>query len=151
MIALGACATTSSSTAPVHKDPLFEEISALDSAMFGTFNTCSEPDQLAKHASYFAPNVEFYHDAGGVTWTRDAMLANVEKYVCNHFRRELVPGSLRVYPIKDFGAIEQGTHRFCQLATHKCDGVAEFLIAWHHDGDTWRVTRVFSYGHRPLP
>jgi hypothetical protein len=95
-------------------DPLFETISALDTAVFDAFNHCSSPEQLTKHASYFAPDVEFYHDTGGVTWSRQEMLANTAKYVCGHFRRELVPDTLKVFPIKDFGAIAQGSHRFCQ-------------------------------------
>ncbi|MFC3814615.1 nuclear transport factor 2 family protein [Lysobacter sp. GCM10012299] len=130
-------------------DPLFDNISALDTEVFAAFNTCSEPGQLQKHASYFAPDVEFYHDTGGVTWSRQEMLASTEKYVCGHFRRELVPGTLKVYPIKDFGAIEQGTHRFCQFDTGKCEGLAEFVIVWNNDNGKWQITRVLSYGHRP--
>jgi len=57
-------------------------ISALDTAVFDSFNDCSSPGQLEKHASYFTPGVEFYHDTGGVTWTRQDMIANTEKYVC---------------------------------------------------------------------
>ncbi|UNK47894.1 nuclear transport factor 2 family protein [Lysobacter sp. S4-A87] len=129
-------------------DPLFDTISTMDTEVFGAFNTCSEPGQLQKHASYFAPDVEFYHDTGGVTWSRQEMLANTEKYVCGHFRRELVPGTLVVYPIKDFGAIEQGSHRFCQFDTGKCEGLADFLIVWNNNNGKWQITRVLSYGHR---
>jgi hypothetical protein len=130
-------------------DTLFDTISALDTAVFAAFNDCSVPGELAKHAGYFAPDVEFYHDTGGVTWTRQAMIANTQKNVCGHFRRELVPGSLKVYPIKDFGAIEQGEHRFCQFKTGVCDGLADFVIVWRHQGSSWQITRVLSYGHRP--
>ncbi|HET6782312.1 MAG TPA: DUF4440 domain-containing protein, partial [Pseudoxanthomonas sp.] len=60
------------------------------------------------------------------------------------------PGSLKVYPIKDFGAIAQGVHRFCQLDSSKCEGAADFAIVWRlHDGQ-WRITRVLSYGHHAL-
>jgi hypothetical protein len=76
------------------------------------------------------------------------MLANTQRYVCGHFTRELLPGSLAVYPIKDFGAIEQGTHRFCQQESGKCEGLADFVIVWHRTADGWRITRVLSYGHR---
>jgi hypothetical protein len=113
------------------------------------FNKCSSPEQLQKHAAFFAPDVEFYHDMGGVTWTRDAMIAKTRKNVCGNFRRELVPGTLRVFPIKDFGAIEQGSHRFCQFATGKCDGLAEFVIVWRKQKAKWQITRVLSYAHRP--
>lgn len=130
-------------------DPLFDTISALDAAVFDAFNACSAPEQLKKHASYFAPDVEFYHDNGGVTWSRQEMLANTEKNVCGNFRRELVPGTLKVFPIKDFGAIEQGSHRFCQFASGKCEGIADFLIVWSNQNGNWQITRALSYGHRP--
>lgn len=146
-----AAATTVSDTTTAVKaaDPLFETIAALDAAVFDAFNHCSAPEQLQKHAAYFAPDVEFYHDTGGVTWTRDAMLANTAKYVCGNFSRELVPGSLKVYPIKDFGAIAEGTHHFCQFASGKCEGTADFAMVWRNQNGTWQITRVLSYGHRP--
>ena len=77
------------------------------------------------------------------------MLATTEKYVCGNFRRELVPGSLRVYPIKNFGAISQGVHRFCQFKSDACEGAADFLMIWQQEGSNWVITRVLSYGHRP--
>ncbi|GGA78906.1 DUF4440 domain-containing protein [Arenimonas soli] len=129
-------------------ESLYETIAALDSTAFDAFNRCSEPAQLEKHAGYFAEDVEFYHDTGGVTWTRDEMLANTEKHVCGHFSRELVPDTLQVHPIKDFGAISQGSHRFCQFASGKCEGMADFTMIWRHKDGVWQVTRVLSYGHR---
>lgn len=129
--------------------PLYDTIAALDDAAFDAFNRCKDPAQLSRHEAFFDPAIEFYHDQGGVTWTRDAMIANTAKYVCGNFRRERVPGSLRVYPIKDFGAVAQGVHRFCQFDSGKCEGAADFMILWHQVGDQWTITRVFSYGHRP--
>lgn len=130
---------------------LAETLAALDGAAFDAFNRCDEPGQLDRHAAFFSPSVEFYHDTGGVTWTRDAMIANTAKYVCGNFRRELVPGSLRVYPVKDFGAIAQGVHRFCQIADGRCEGMADFVMVWRQDGERWEITRVLSYGHRAAP
>ena len=126
---------------------LHAEIAALDTRVFDAFNHCAEPGRLDEHASYFSPDVEFYHDTGGVTRTRDEMIANTRKYVCGHFTRELVPGTLKVYPVKQFGAISQGVHRFCQL-DGKCKGEADFVIVWQHQDGQWRITRVLSYGHR---
>lgn len=149
--ALGASAALASdgrSTTQQATDPLFETISALDTAVFDAFNNCSSPEQLQKHASYFAPDVEFYHDTGGVTWSRQEMLANTAKNVCGNFRRELVPDTLKVFPIKDFGAIAQGSHRFCQFASGKCEGIADFVIVWSNQYGHWQITRVLSYGHR---
>ena len=130
------------------QDGLAREISALDATVFDAFNHCGEPGRLEEHAGYFSPDVEFYHDTGGVTWTRDAMIANTKKYVCGNFTRELVPGTLRVYPVKDFGAISQGVHRFCQVRSGECEGLADFVIVWRRQDGEWRITRVLSYGHR---
>lgn len=149
--ALNAFADSGSSAQSLGKPGgavLFDTISALDGAVFEAFNNCRAPEQLQKHAGYFSPNVEFYHDTGGVTWSRQEMLANTEKYVCGNFRRELVPDTLKVFPIKDFGAIAQGSHRFCQFASGKCDGIADFVIVWNNQNGNWQITRVLSYGHR---
>jgi hypothetical protein len=100
-------------------------VAALDKAAFDAFNSCATPGQLQQHAGFFS-----------------------EKYVCGNFRRELVPGTLRVFPIKDFGAISQGEHRFCQFKTGKCEGTAEFVMIWRQQGSKWTITRVLSYGHR---
>ena len=129
-------------------ESLHATVEALDSAVFDAFNRCSDPAQLDRHAGYFAEDVEFYHDTGGVTWTREAMLENTRKHVCGNFSRELVPGTLRVHPIKDFGALSQGSHRFCQFASGKCEGLADFTMLWRHQDGVWQLTRVFSYGHR---
>lgn len=146
-----AFATDRTAVPEVVTDPLFDTISALDNAVFDAFNHCEQPEQLRKHASYFAGDVEFYHDTGGVTWTRQDMLANTEKNACGHYRRELVAGSLKVYPIKGYGAIAQGVHRFCQVSTGACEGMADFVVVWHdHDGQ-WQITRVLSFGHRANP
>lgn len=142
----GAAADNPSASA---QQALFSIVSKLDADLFNTFNHCASPDQLQKHASYFAPDVEFYHDKGGVTWTRHDYIANTRKNVCGQFRRKLV-GSLQVFPIKDFGAIEQGTQKFCWLRSGKCFGEAQFLILWHHADNRWVVTRVFSYGHHAI-
>lgn len=129
---------------------LFAEIAALDAGVFAAFNACDVAEHLQRHASYFADDVEFYHDRGGVTWTRDAMLENTARFACGKYRRELIAGSLRVYPVKAFGAIALGKHRFCQIADGKCDGAADFVMVWRKRDHRWMITRVLSYGHRPI-
>jgi hypothetical protein len=129
---------------------LFNTISELDTAVFDAFNNCTSPEQLQKHASYFDSDVEFYHDNAGVTWNRRDMIANVEKNVCGNYRRELIAGTLKVYPIRDFGAIATGAHRFCQIKTGSCEGMADFAIVWRNADNKWQITRVLSFGHRPI-
>ncbi|HBK44877.1 MAG TPA: DUF4440 domain-containing protein [Xanthomonadaceae bacterium] len=145
---LPALASAAEPTGSGEPDALEQTIAALDSAVFDAFNRCSDPAQLQRHADYFSEDVEFYHDTGGVTWSRDEMLANTKKYVCGNFRRELIPGTLKVFPIKDFGAIAQGSHRFCQFPGDRCEGMADFTMVWRHKDGRWQITRVLSYGHR---
>jgi hypothetical protein len=76
------------------------------------------------------------------------MIANTQKNACGNYRRELVPDTLKVFPVKDFGAIEQGVHRFCQVDTGVCEGMADFVIVWRRQDSQWLITRVLSYGHR---
>ena len=130
-------------------DDLTTTVATLDRAVFDSFNRCQDPAQLEEHAGYFDPEVEFYHDTGGVTWTREAMLENTRKHACGHYTRELVAGSLQVSPVKDFGAIEHGVHRFCQVDTGRCEGEADFTMVWRLRDGQWNITRVLSYGHRP--
>lgn len=132
------------------RSSLFDIVSRLDAAFFDSFNHCASPGQLRKHAGFLVPDLEFYHDKGGVTWSRADYLANTRKNVCGRFRRELVAASLQVFPVKDYGAIEQGEQKFCWLKSGTCFGEARFLILWHHLDDRWVVTRVFSYGHLPI-
>lgn len=134
----------------VNTDALMRTISALDKQVFDAFNRCDDAAQLAKHESFFAEDVEFYHDTGGVTWNRATMIENTKKYACGNYRRELVEGSLRVYSVKEFGAIEHGTHRFCEQTTNKCEGLADFTMVWKLTDGKWQITRVLSYGHRPI-
>ena len=42
------------------QEQLTQVVDALDSALSDAFNTCADPVQLAKHAAYFDPAVEFY-------------------------------------------------------------------------------------------
>lgn len=143
-IALAAALSAANPATPVI-DPLTSEIRALDAGVFDAYNRCD----LDTFAASFDPKVAFYHDTGGATFDRETVVANTRKYICGKVRRELIPTTFHVYPIKNYGAIEEGEHRFCELATGRCEGIAKFLIVWTKTGDTWRITNVLSYGHRP--
>ncbi|MEP6505917.1 MAG: nuclear transport factor 2 family protein [Betaproteobacteria bacterium] len=148
---LAACLVATGVAHAAPDDDISRKIAALDTAAFAAFNDCAAPGKLDAYASFFAPDVEFYHDLGGVTRTRAAMIAQTKANVCGKFQRELVPGTLKVWPIKNFGALARGEHQFCHFkpdgTTHPCEGRAEFTILWRQQGDTWTITRAFSYGH----
>ena len=127
-------------------DPLTTEVTTLDAKVFDAYNRCD----LDAFGGYFDPSVAFFHDTGGATFDRSTVIANTRKYICGKVRRELLPSTLRVYPIKDYGAIEEGEHRFCELVTGRCEGIAKFVIVWAHRGNAWSITNVLSYGHRAM-
>ena len=139
-----AAAAASAAALLVANEPLTSEIRALDTKVFDAYNRCD----MDTFAAAFDPNVAFYHDTGGATFDRDTVVANTRKYICRKVRRELIPTTFHVYPVKDYGAIEEGEHRFCELATGRCEGIANLVIVWRKRGDVWQITNVLSYGHR---
>ncbi|OHE84819.1 MAG: DUF4440 domain-containing protein, partial [Lysobacterales bacterium RIFOXYA1_FULL_69_10] len=124
-------------------------VKALDAAVFDAFNRCSDPAQLQRHASYFDDALEFYHDLGGVTWTRESMIDNTRRNACGRYTRQLVEDTFDVSVIAGFGAVARGTHRFCQVDSGRCEGEAEFVMLWRHQDGRWQVTRAISFNHRP--
>lgn len=122
-------------------------LTALDAQLFDAYNRCD----LETFRSLLADDLEFYHDQGGVIRSPDALTEAVKQNICGKVRRELVPGTLEVDRIAGFGGIEQGSHRFCELDSGTCVGVARFMHVWQYEAGVWRVSRIISYGHRPLP
>lgn len=119
----GVCSTAIAADADADDGGLTQTITALDAKVFDACNRCD----LDSFGRCFAPGVEFYHDKGGVTHDRATVIANTRKYICHEVRRELIAGTLKVYPGKDYGAIEEGDHRFCPIDGGTCEGVARFL------------------------
>ena len=83
--------------------------------------------------------------------SRKAVVEAARK-LCGKQRRELVPGTLEVYPIPGYGAIEVGAHRFYhpkEGTTEEVGGTvaAKFLHVWQNKDGEWKITRVISYAH----
>src|SRR5688572_23458159 len=91
------------------EDALFKQMASLDAQVFDAYNTCA----LETFASFFAEDVEFYHDKGGLMRGRQALVEAVKNNICGKTRRDLVPGTLEVHPMDNFGALQIGTARFC--------------------------------------
>ncbi len=124
---------------------LYKEIYHMDSVLFDAFNS----HDMEKLKTLFTDDLEFYHDLGGLTGYQKNMetfKTNFEKN--NGLRRALVKGSLEVYPIKDYGAIETGAHTFCHIENGKSDcGTFKFVHIWQKKNGEWKISRVVSYGH----
>jgi len=124
---------------------LDQTITALDAALFDSYNHCD----MEKFQSFFVEDVEFYHDQGGVTLGRAALTESVKKNICGKTTRELVPGTLQVYYMKGYGAVEMGVHRFHHPGHEDTEGVGEgkFIHLWQYKDGSWKITRVISYDH----
>src|SRR5437763_2128514 len=83
-------------------------VSSLDAALFNAVNRCDMP----KVGSFFADEAEFLHDAASPLYGREAIVKSIRENLCGKVQRELVPGSMEIYPLKDYGAVEIGIHRF---------------------------------------
>jgi len=129
-------------------DELFRTIAALDGELFDAYNRCD----LEKFASLLTEDLEFYHDQTGLSRGRQATVDAVKANICGKVHRDLVPGSLEVYPLKNYGAVEMGSHRFCDpKKTEKCgedSGIAKFVMLWQNKDGAWKITRVISYDHK---
>ena len=136
----------SNNYSPVSKE-LYDTIARLDAVFFNAFNTRNF-DQLK---TLVAENLEFYHDLGGVTNYDQNMEAFKRTFESERMvRRELVGSSLEVYPIKDFGAVETGIHRFYATEKgqqEKLSSEAKFVQLWQKKDGEWKITRIISYGH----
>jgi Domain of unknown function (DUF4440) len=143
---LQAHAQSPNKTAP--PDELSRTIASLDSALFDAYNRCD----LDKFGTFLIDDVEFYHDQGGVTLGRQNLTEQVKKNICGKVRRELVPGTLEVYPMRGYGAVEMGVHRFHQpkVEPNEPVGEAKFIHLWQNQEGIWKITRVISYDHRSL-
>ncbi|MES2277307.1 MAG: nuclear transport factor 2 family protein [Bacteroidota bacterium] len=125
--------------------PLFNEIAHKDSLQFSAFNA-RDLDQLM---NYFDNSLELYQDNTGVRNYEQTKAAFGSLFKMDYvLTRKLVPGTMEVYPIKDFGAIEIGHHTFSHVENGKLQvATYKFMQIWQKKDGIWRVTREITYGH----
>jgi ketosteroid isomerase-like protein len=124
---------------------LTSAISALDTQLFDAYNNCD----IDKLGSMVVDDLEFYHDKTGLMVGKQPFLVAIKNNICGKVTRQLVKGSLEVYPLKGYGAVEIGTHRFYHPGTqdHGDVGEAKFITLWQYKDGAWKVSRVISYDH----
>ena len=161
LLALAAAAAQPPSPPPPVTIPeppaLTEAIGARDAEFFELFFEGCDPARLR---TMIADDIEMYHDKGGFVWDgAEAVIADYAKS-CEErrkpgawrSRRELVRETLRVDPVPGHGAIEEGEHLFHERkgdGPETLAGRARFVQLWTLGADgRWRLSRIFSYGHR---
>ena len=128
-------------------DDLFKTIQSLDTQLFDAYNHCD----LTTLGTMVADDLEFYHDKTGLSVGKAPFIAAIKQNICGKVERTLVPGSLEVYPLKGYGAVEVGVHRFHHPKNPE-DGLGEakFVTLWQNKDGVWKVTRAISYDHEPV-
>ncbi len=123
---------------------LYNTILHMDSVFFAAYNTCEV--HLQEYANVYSDSIEFYHDKGGIMTSKNDIVDATKRNICGKVTRELVAGSVEVYPIKDYGAIEIGFHKFHnnQEKEVTISHPGRFVIIWQYKNSEWKIRRVVS-------
>jgi ketosteroid isomerase-like protein len=132
---------------------LYHTISKLDSTFFKALNDCD----LKKYESMLTFDYELYHDKAGLTISKGNEMKSMDLF-CGEQRerqqikRVLIRESLEVYPLNNYGAVENGEHIFHLVIdenTSKPVSKAKFTSIWRFDNNEWKLARTISYNHIP--
>ena len=124
---------------------LFNKIANLDSVLFDAFNN----QRMDIFKPMFTNDLEWFQDNEGLI-SYEKVFKNFGNSFEKEFKlsRKLVPGSLEVYPLKNYGAMEIGLHQFRHIENGKEEvGTFKFLMIWKQENDVWKISKVVSYNH----
>lgn len=125
---------------PVDKR-LFDEIKTKDKEFFDAYNNCD----LEKQASIYSDDIEFFHDKGGVMTSKEDILNATERNICGKVTRELIEGTVEVYPINNYGAVQIGFHKFYNSQEPNAESIpSKFIVVWSKSGGEWKMEKVIS-------
>jgi ketosteroid isomerase-like protein len=157
LLLVAAAAPVSAQRAgPEQTQQQFDEVAAADLALFSAFFDRCDLEALAKMVT---DDFEMFHDKNGYMTKSGKEFLDGIKQTCARqktgedyrARREMVPGTLKVYPLNNYGAIETGVHRFFQLLPGKPEKLVEisqFTHVWKKEEGVWKLARALSYDHR---
>lgn len=125
---------------PVDKG-IYDIIVAKDKEYFDAYNSCDMNTQ----ALLYSEDLEFFHDKGGLSTSKQEILTSIENNICGKVTRTLIEGSIEVYPINDYGAIEIGYHKFYNNQEPDAKSKpSKFIMVWKNEGDLWLISKVIS-------
>ena len=125
------------------------------------FDAVFEKCDIVALSSLVAEDFEFYHDKSGHVsnsgpqWVKSVgdMCERQKAGTDYRARRELDMGSVKVYPINNYGALHTGLHRFYRKLEGGKEQLVEislFMNLWKNENGTWKLARVMSYDHRDV-
>jgi ketosteroid isomerase-like protein len=120
---------------------LYDTIAAMDARWEDAYNNC----KLDVMEEIISEDLEFYHDQGGLLTSKQKLNEALKNNICGKVTRELKKGSLEVYSINGYGAVEMGMHAFHNSKEPSSQPhYAKFVHIWKRDNGTWKITRVIS-------
>ncbi len=126
-----------------HPDPkaLYDSIAMMDAMWEDAYNNC----KLDVMEDIISDDLEFYHDQGGLLTSKKKLNEALKANICGKVTRELKKGSLEVYAIKGYGAVEMGLHAFHNSKEPTSQShYSKFVHLWKRDNGKWKITRVIS-------
>ncbi|WP_421978579.1 DUF4440 domain-containing protein [Roseivirga seohaensis] len=139
---------------PNNQDELKQVILHFDSLFWESYNTCD----VKNMGKLLTDDIEFYHDKNGLTTSKRGLLESISSGLCanenSKLRRAAVEGSVKVYPMNNYGAIILGEHIFYVNETGKdeyAEGKALFTHLWKFENGKWKMARIISYDHKSIP
>jgi hypothetical protein len=145
VVSCGMAAAQQDNASAAKESDLYKTIAEQDRKVFDAIDRCD----MAAERSFWADDAEFYHDKGGLMTGGQAIVDSIKNNLCGKVKRELVPGTLEVYPMNGYGAVEIGVHRFLHpyAQDHGEVGEAKFIHLWRLKDGKWQITRVISFDH----
>lgn len=140
------------------KDSPEQTVRDQDSTFWDAYNRC-DVDRMSQ---FFWPDIEFYHDKGGVTTGMGPFTEALRTGLCGkpnyRLRREAIPETVKFFLLQKngtpYGAVLSGEHFFYindNGQPEYRDGLADFFHVWLLKDGTWKMARVISYAHRDAP
>jgi len=152
---LAVIALAAATVAVPEGQALHDAIARRDAEFFELFFVGCDPKRVA---GMLTSDFEMYHDEEGLV--ADGASGFVADYATRcqarqkpdawRSRRGLVPGTMTVHRLNNYGAIEQGDHLFYERkgdGPEKKVGKARFTQVWKLEDGQWKLARVLSYDH----
>ena len=121
---------------------LYKTILELDKELFDAYNTCTK--NLEKHASFYADEIEFFHDGSGLSTSKVEIIEAIKNNVCGKVTRELVADSIEIHKIPNYGVVVIGYHKFSNLIEKSTSEPSKFILFWKQMDTQWKLTKVVS-------
>lgn len=120
---------------------LYHQIDSMDKVFFDAYNSCN----IEKQESIYSDSIEFFHDKNGLINSKSEIIQGTRNNICGKVTRYIIPGSIEVYPINNYGAVEIGFHRFYNNQEPDAESKqSKFIIIWKKEDVNWRITKVVS-------